>query len=100
MDFVFMLTRADRTISDGLEVRSFNDRGGFRAKAVVTAGVKRGVVQAPSIWWGRFASDGMNANETTFDFELDLMTGKGRIDPLGQPSVQPTAGIGFIDVEF
>lgn len=46
-------------------MRCYNDRGGFRARAVVTAEVKRGVVQAPFIWWGRFAADGMNANETT-----------------------------------
>jgi anaerobic selenocysteine-containing dehydrogenase len=56
---------APRHISDGLTVRCHNDRGAFRATAVVTAEVKRGVVQAPSIWWGRFAADGMNANETT-----------------------------------
>ncbi|MBI1723842.1 MAG: molybdopterin oxidoreductase family protein [Gemmatimonadetes bacterium] len=56
---------APRAIADGLTVRCYNDRGGFRARAVVTVEVKRGVVQAPSIWWGKFASDGMNANETT-----------------------------------
>lgn len=56
---------ASRQVTEGLTVRCYNDRGGFRAVAVVTAEVKRGVVQAPSIWWGRFAADGMNANETT-----------------------------------
>ncbi|MFI5278991.1 MAG: molybdopterin-dependent oxidoreductase [Gemmatimonadales bacterium] len=73
---------APRGISDGLEVRIFNDRGGFRAKAVVTAEVKRGVVQAPSIWWGRFASDGMNANETTSVALTDLGRGATFYDNL------------------
>jgi anaerobic selenocysteine-containing dehydrogenase len=54
-----------RGIVDGLTVRCYNDRGGFTAPAVVTPEVKRGVVQAPSIWWGAYSRDGMNANETT-----------------------------------
>ena len=56
---------AARGITEGLTVRCFNDRGGFSAAAKVTTEVKRGVVSAPSIWWGRYAADGMNANETT-----------------------------------
>ena len=56
---------APRAISDGLTVRCWNDRGAFQARATVTTDVKRGVVSAPSVWWGRFAADGMNANETT-----------------------------------
>ena len=71
-----------RGISDGLEVRIFNDRGGFRARAVVTAEVKRGVVQAPSIWWGRYAQDGMNANETTSVAVTDLGGGATFYDNL------------------
>jgi anaerobic selenocysteine-containing dehydrogenase len=73
---------APRGIKDGLEVRCFNDRGGFRARAVVTAEVKRGVVQAPSIWWGRFAKDGMNANETTSVALTDMGAGATFYDNL------------------
>jgi anaerobic selenocysteine-containing dehydrogenase len=71
-----------RGIADGRAVRCFNDRGAFRAAAVVTAEVKRGVVQAPSIWWGRYAGDGMNANETTSCALTDLGGGATFYDNL------------------
>jgi anaerobic selenocysteine-containing dehydrogenase len=73
---------APRGIADGVAVRCFNDRGGFRASAVVTGEVKRGVVQAPSIWWGRFSGDGMNANETTSSALTDLGGGATFYDNL------------------
>ena len=73
---------APRGITDGLLVRCFNDRGGFRGRAVVTAEVKRGVVQAPSIWWGRYTDDGMNANETTSAALTDLGGGATFYDNL------------------
>ncbi len=71
-----------RGITDGLAVRCFNDRGGFRATAQVTPEVKHGVVQAPSIWWGRYAADGMNANETTSVALTDLGGGATFYDNL------------------
>jgi len=71
-----------RGITDGLTVRCVNDRGAFRAKAVVTAEVKRGVVQAPSIWWGRYTGDGMNANETTGVADTDMGGGATFYDNL------------------
>ncbi len=71
-----------RGIANGLTVRCFNDRGAFRAAAVVTAEVKRGVVQAPSIWWGRFSGDGMNANETTSVAVTDMGGGATFYDNL------------------
>jgi len=73
---------APRGIREGMTVRCFNDRGGFRASAVVTAEVKRGVVQAPSVWWGRFTGDGMNANETTSSAVTDLGAGATFYDNL------------------
>jgi anaerobic selenocysteine-containing dehydrogenase len=73
---------APRAITDGMAVRIFNDRGGFRAGAEVTAEVKRGVVQAPSIWWGRYSADGMNANETTSAAVTDLGGGATFYDNL------------------
>jgi len=71
-----------RGITSGLTVRCFNDRGGFRAAALVTTDVKRGVVSAPSIWWGRYTSDGMNANETTSEALTDLGGGATFYDNL------------------
>jgi len=73
---------ATRGITDGMAVRIHNDRGAFRAAAVVTPEVKRGVVQAPSIWWGRFTDDGMNANETTSSAVTDLGGGATFYDNL------------------
>ena len=73
---------APRGIAEGAQVRCFNDRGGFLAAAVVTAEVKRGVVQAPSVWWGRFTSDGANANETTSSALTDLGGGATFYDNL------------------
>ena len=73
---------APRGITDGLLARCWNDRGGFTAVAVVTAEVKRGVVQAPSIWWGRFTDDHKNANDTTSSALTDLGGGATFYDNL------------------
>ena len=73
---------ARRAITAGLTVRVWNDRGGFRARAEVTEGVKRGVVQAPSLWWGRYTEDGANANETTSIALTDLGRGATFYDNL------------------
>ncbi len=73
---------APRGIAEGLTVRVFNDRGGFRARAVLTDGVKRGVVAAPSIWWGRWSEGGMNANETTSVAVTDMGGGATFYDNL------------------
>ena len=71
-----------RGVTGGMAVRVYNDRGAFRAAAVVTAEVKRGVVQAPSIWWGRYTDDGMNANETTSSAVTDMGGGATFYDNL------------------
>jgi anaerobic selenocysteine-containing dehydrogenase len=71
-----------RGVTNGLVVRCFNDRGGFQAAAVVTTDVKRGVVSAPSIWWGRYTGDGMNANETTSEALTDMGRGATFYDNL------------------
>lgn len=73
---------AVRGIATGRLVRCFNDRGAFQATAVVTTDVKRGVVSAPSIWWGRYTRDGMNANETTSVALTDLGGGATFYDNL------------------
>lgn len=73
---------APRSITPGLTVRCFNARGAFRALADVTTEVKPGVVSAPSIWWGRYATDGMNANDTTSTALTDLGGGATFYDNL------------------
>ena len=61
-----------RGIAPGARVVVHNDRGAFTAVARVEATVREGVVWAPSIWWGKYAADGANANQTTSQRETDL----------------------------
>jgi len=61
-----------RGIADGMPVVVFNDRGAFSAVARVGDAVRAGVAWAPSIWWGKFTSDGHNANETTSQQLTDM----------------------------
>jgi anaerobic selenocysteine-containing dehydrogenase len=61
-----------RGIGVGARVVIYNDRGAFTATARVEAAIRPGVVWAPSIWWGKLAADGRNANETTSQRETDM----------------------------
>jgi anaerobic selenocysteine-containing dehydrogenase len=73
-----ILHRSDATrrgIADGMPVRIRNDRGEFRAVARVGESIREGVVWAPSIWWGKLAEDGQNANATTSQRETDMGRG-------------------------
>ena len=63
---------APRAIVPGSRVLVHNDRGEFLAVARVEDSVREGSVWAPSIWWGKFAADGRNANHTTSQRETDL----------------------------
>jgi anaerobic selenocysteine-containing dehydrogenase len=62
----------ERGIGVGARVLVHNDRGAFTAVARVEDSIRPGVVWAPSIWWGKFAADGANANQTTSQRETDL----------------------------
>ena len=73
---------AGRAIAHGMTVRVWNDRGAFTAQADVSAEIKAGVVQAPSIWWGRYTADGTNANETTSIAVTDMGGGATFYDNL------------------
>ena len=64
-----------RGIPDGARVVVFNDRGEFTAVARVGDQVREGVTWAPSIWWGKLAPDGTNANATTSQRETDMGAG-------------------------
>ena len=61
-----------RAIALGAMVTVRNDRGAFLARARVEQSIREGVVWAPSIWWGKLAADGANANQTTSQRETDL----------------------------
>jgi len=63
---------ASRGIADDAEVRIHNDRGAFRAKAVVSDRARPGVVVAPSIWWRKLSPDGQNANAVTGQALTDM----------------------------
>jgi anaerobic selenocysteine-containing dehydrogenase len=64
-----------RGIAVGAMVTVRNDRGAFLAKARVEAGIREGVAWAPSIWWGKLAADGANANQTTSQRITDMGNG-------------------------
>lgn len=62
----------ERGIPAGARVVVHNDRGAFTAVARVEDTIRPGVVWAPSIWWGKFAADGANANQTTSQLLTDM----------------------------
>ncbi|MFL5582283.1 MAG: molybdopterin-dependent oxidoreductase [Gemmatimonadaceae bacterium] len=83
------LHRADaerRALPDGARVVVHNDRGHFTAVLRVGEGVREGVAWAPSIWWGKLAPDGRNANDTTSQGVTDLGGGPVFYDNLVQVS--------------
>jgi anaerobic selenocysteine-containing dehydrogenase len=61
-----------RGIAPGMRVVVYNDRGAFTAVARVEDTIREGVTWAPSIWWGKYAIDGANANHTTSQRETDM----------------------------
>ncbi|MGH7617982.1 MAG: molybdopterin-containing oxidoreductase family protein [Gemmatimonadaceae bacterium] len=61
-----------RGIGAGARVVVHNDRGAFTAVARVEDTIRPGVVWAPSVWWGKFAADGANANQTTSQRVTDM----------------------------
>lgn len=63
---------AARGIAAGDRVRIHNDRGAFHARAVVTDGVRAGVVVSPSVWWQKLSGDGENANAVTSSALTDM----------------------------
>ena len=77
---------ATRDVVSGIRVAVHNDRGEFLAVARVDDGVRQGTVWAPSIWWGKFARDGHNANHTTSQRETDLGHGPVFYDNLVEVS--------------
>lgn len=73
---------AARGVASGDQVRIFNDRGSFLAKARVTDKARIGLVVGLSIWWKKFAADGKNANEVTNQRLTDMGGGPTFYDVL------------------
>jgi anaerobic selenocysteine-containing dehydrogenase len=73
---------AARAITEGDQLRVFNDRGSFTLSARVTTRARPGVVVAPSIWWKKLAPDGRNANEVTSQALTDMGGGATFYDAL------------------
>jgi anaerobic selenocysteine-containing dehydrogenase len=71
-----------RAVRTGARVVIHNDRGAFTALARVEETIRPGVVWAPSIWWGKLAADGANANQTTSQRETDMGHGPVFYDTL------------------
>ncbi|HUF28129.1 MAG TPA: molybdopterin oxidoreductase family protein [Gemmatimonadaceae bacterium] len=76
-----------RGITSGARVEVVNDRGAFEAFARVEVSIREGVVWAPSIWWGKLAEDGRNANQTTSQRITDMGNGPVFYDNLVEVSV-------------
>jgi anaerobic selenocysteine-containing dehydrogenase len=76
-----------RGIGAGMRVVVHNDRGAFTAVARVEESLRPGVVWAPSIWWGKYAADGANANQTTSQRETDMGGGPVFYDNLVEVGV-------------
>jgi len=77
-----------RGIADGQWVSIFNDRGRFKARAIVAETVKPGVVVTQSIWWNRYSPDGVNCNTTTSTALTDFGAAATFFDNLVE--VEPT----------
>ncbi|HET6229387.1 MAG TPA: molybdopterin oxidoreductase family protein [Longimicrobiaceae bacterium] len=63
---------AVRGIREGDAVRSFNDRGAFTARAVVTEDVRPGVAVSYGVRWARLSADGHTVNDTTSQAVTDM----------------------------
>jgi anaerobic selenocysteine-containing dehydrogenase len=63
---------AKRGIENSDQVRIYNERGSFVAKARVTDRARQGLVVGLSIWWKKLAADGKNANEVTSQRLTDM----------------------------
>jgi len=75
---------ADRGIEEGNQVRIYNGRGSFVAKARVTDRARPGLVVGLSTWWKKFAPDGRNVNEVTSQRVTDMGKGPTFYDVLVQ----------------
>jgi anaerobic selenocysteine-containing dehydrogenase len=73
---------ARRSIAPGQQVRVFNDRGSFLARANVSDAARPGLVVGLSIWWAKMCPGGRNANAVTGQELTDLGGGATFYDAL------------------
>ncbi len=64
-----------RSITDGDNVRVFNDRGSLVLRAKVTGGLRQGVVRIPAVRWGKAAADRQTVNALTSERLTDIGNG-------------------------
>jgi anaerobic selenocysteine-containing dehydrogenase len=74
----------ERRIEEGAMVRTFNDRGSFLARAVVSEAARPGVVVGLSIWWPKMCPGRRNANAVTSQELTDMGGGATFYDALVQ----------------
>jgi anaerobic selenocysteine-containing dehydrogenase len=90
-----------RGIRDGDTVRSFNERGAFAARAVVTEDVRPGVAVSYGVRWAKLSPEGTTVNDTTSQGVTDLGGGavfydnavevelvRGRTEPQAKNAVE------------
>jgi anaerobic selenocysteine-containing dehydrogenase len=63
---------AVRGVATGDRVRTWNDRGAFTARAVVTEDVRPGVAVSYGVRWALYSEDGRTVNDTTSQGLTDL----------------------------
>ncbi len=73
---------AARGIAHGMQVRTFNDRGSFLARANVSDAARPGVAVGLSIWWAKMCPGGRNANAVTGQGLTDMGGGATFYDAL------------------
>jgi anaerobic selenocysteine-containing dehydrogenase len=66
---------AARGIADGDQVRVFNDRGSFLARARVSDRTRRDLVVAWGLWWHKLVPGARNVNAVTGQALTDLGRG-------------------------
>lgn len=72
----------ERGITDGDNVRAFNERGSCLLTAVVTTRAREGVVVSPSVWWNKLSPGKANINQLTSQTLTDMGNGATFYDAL------------------
>lgn len=71
-----------RGITDGDQVRIFNERGSCEVNAVVTTRAREGVVVSPSVWWNKLSPGHTNINQLSSQKLTDMGGGATFYDAL------------------
>ena len=83
-----------RGLASGDMVRTFNDRGSYLCKVVVSARARSGVVNGLGVWWRKLGPDGTNVNELTHQKLTDIGRAPSFYDCLVEvEAVAPSPGL-------